>query len=377
MPFTMMKRVAVHTVQRSKTNRVSTEKIDNEKPKEAEADTNVCDSIQAIDNTDEAGDKNETSDANTKSKEDKNNRATGQEPNASGEDSGTEHSTTPTAVGSGKGSGNPHPTSFKQVVWQVLKDRKAFKFDINHDNEDNEAENKNEELEDDEEDEDDDVDFGYFGIATYYVQIAAGITLDFEFDGSSSYADLDRFAGYINQFLNIEVTQFSSMAKCSFKGLTMVKKTMASFILLLVIYISWFLFFFFVKIAMKIWRLKNPSKRKRNIFKTLYLKLIQGLIEIIKYTYSGIAGLTFVCLTCTEIDGDLRWQYDGNITCYTMWQMAAFIFAMFYTIPFCITIGIGIKKMREEQISGWSFIWSCFAPLPFLVWWLFPTGNRN
>ncbi len=54
---------------------------------------------------------------------------------------------------------------------------------------------------------DDDVDKGYFGIITYYVQMAAVITIQIEFsDIDKSESFLDKMVNNIGRFLNLELT---------------------------------------------------------------------------------------------------------------------------------------------------------------------------
>ncbi len=69
-----------------------------------------------------------------------------------------------------------------------------------------------------------DVDKGYFGIVTFYVQMAAFITIQIEFsdiDNSESY--LDNIVKSIEWFLNMELTQLS-FDVCPVLGLTALGK---------------------------------------------------------------------------------------------------------------------------------------------------------
>ncbi len=84
-----------------------------------------------------------------------------------------------------------------------------------------------------------DVDKGYFGIVTYYVQMAAVIMIKIEFsDIDTSEPFLDKMVNNIGRFLNLELTQMS-FDVCPVLGLTTVGKHLYKLVFLVGIYVSW------------------------------------------------------------------------------------------------------------------------------------------
>ena len=70
----------------------------------------------------------------------------------------------------------------------------------------------------------DDVDKGYFGIVTYFVQMATVMKIHIEFsDIDNSQAFLDTIVKYIDKGLNLELTQLSFNV-CPVVGLTTLGK---------------------------------------------------------------------------------------------------------------------------------------------------------
>ncbi len=205
----------------------------------------------------------------------------------------------------------------------------------------------------------DDVDKGYFGIVTYYVQMAAVIMIQIEFnDVDESESFLDKIVKNIELFLNLELTQMSFDA-CPITGLTTLGKNLYNIGFLLGIYISWAGVFVVVIMVAKIVR-KMKMARKLESFE---LKLIQGMIEIIKYTYGGFSGIIFMSLVCAQIGKKYVWWYDGTNVCLENWQIVITIFAVVYAIPFPLALALGLKMLKQNKLSPATFILSCLFPL--------------
>ena len=209
----------------------------------------------------------------------------------------------------------------------------------------------------------DDVDKGYFSIVTYYVQMAAVIMIQIEFsDIDKSESFLDQMVNNIGRLLNIELTQMA-FDVCPIVGLTTVRKYMYKLMFLVGIYVSWTGFFIIIMamVAM-LHKYKIIPSFQRN-FESFRLKLIRGVIEIIKYTYAGFCSIIFMSLVCAQIGNKYVWWYDGTNICLENWQILIVIFAAFYAIPFPLALILGLKLLKQNKISPTIFICSCLCPL--------------
>ncbi len=212
-----------------------------------------------------------------------------------------------------------------------------------------------------------DADKGYFGIVTYYVQMAAIIKIQIEFsDIDKSEPFLDKIISNIGRFLNIELTQMS-FDVCPITGLTTMGKQLYKLVFLIGIYVSWAGFFVIIIAAITVLNNRKMIKGFVTKLESLKMKLITGVIEIIKYTYAGFCGVIFMSLVCAQIGNEYVWWYDGTNICLENWQVGIVIFALFYAVPFPLTLALGMKLLRENKISTSKFVCCCLCPLVALV----------
>ncbi len=211
------------------------------------------------------------------------------------------------------------------------------------------------------------VDKGYFGIVIYFVQIAAAmkvsVVLDETYDGTSS---LELIGSYIGQLLTVELSQFAYEI-CPFSDLSFTHSVMYRFLFLVSIYFSWSVVFILLYVVLTLW-----GKRQSwyNVSVAAKLRFVNGLVEIIKYTYSGFTGLVFLSLTCVTMSSKSRWLFDGTVECLNHWQYSMFLFSIFYIFPMPFLLAFGMKLLKLEKIKGYHFLVGCMVPLPFLLIWL-------
>ena len=214
---------------------------------------------------------------------------------------------------------------------------------------------------------DPDLDKGYFGILTYFVQASVIMRIDVEFHtvDTGEESMLDRAERYMNQLLNIELSSVSYNI-CPIVTLQASGKILFHGLFLLGIYFSWILAhilaIFTFQITQKVYR---QSTKWSDIIRT---KLIRGIVEIIKYTYSGFVGITIMAMTCVKVLDEFIWKFDGTVNCLSPWQIGILSVGLGYTIPFFLVIILGIKLMKNHQISGQMFLFGCILPPPFLIY---------
>ncbi len=204
----------------------------------------------------------------------------------------------------------------------------------------------------------------YFGIVAYFIQIKAVLLLPTSEDTGrlidNIFTKIDSCIQLVVQF---ELTTLSKDT-CSLQGMTTSDKIMFKFCFLVGVYLFWNLIFFSVCLS-KYFHLNDDKYEK------IRIKLISGLIEIIKYTYSGYSSLVFYSLTCTTVDGTQVWFYDGSVECYSQWQIFFLIFGLFCMIPYPFYICFGMKLLKQKAISQRSFLLGICLPFPTLIFWWF------
>ncbi len=217
-----------------------------------------------------------------------------------------------------------------------------------------------------EEIEEENPDKNYFGIVTYFVQMSAVMKISIEFsDVHQSKSYVEKLTNIIAKTLNMELTQFS-FDVCPVLGLTTVGMHMYKFTFLIGIYLTWLVLYFPVLMVMK-WQAKHrvsvPSIKFVN---NCHHNLIKGLVEIIKYTYSGFCGIIFMSLICTEVKGRYVWWYDASEVCLELWQMFMVMVGLVYAFLFPFVLYMGMKSLRENAISSKMFIFYCLCPISWV-----------
>ncbi len=214
---------------------------------------------------------------------------------------------------------------------------------------------------------DTDIDKGYFGILTYFVQASVIMRIDVEFHTVETGEEsmLDRAERYMNQLLNIELSSVSYNI-CPIVTLQASGKILFHGLFLLGIYCSWILAYI---LAFAIFQITEKMYRTGTKWSDIIRrKLIRGIVEIIKYTYSGFVGITIMAMTCVKVLDEFYWKFDGTVNCLAPWQIGILSVGLGYTIPFFLVIIIGIKLMKNHQISGILFLFGCIFPPPFLFY---------
>ncbi len=189
------------------------------------------------------------------------------------------------------------------------------------------------------------IDKGYFGIVTYFVQVHAVMKLSISLDSDRNLDNLlSRIKSYIELGLNFELTYFSNDT-CALVGLTTTYKMMFRLLFLFGIFLSWYIVFlclFLLKQTLTVYTAK---------IERFNMKLMCGLVEIIKYTYLGFTSIVFYSLTCTSVAGSNIWFHDGSVLCYGMWQTAMIFYCIFYILPCPFLIYLGKKLLHGKKIS--------------------------
>ena len=201
-------------------------------------------------------------------------------------------------------------------------------------------------------------DLGYFGILVYFTQIVALIQIS---DGTGSNDSLQNVVSYLNFMINIDPTSIS-IAACPIKDLSLGRKFFLRFAFYIGIFVSWGVVFLFVELINRLF------VKHKEVVVRIKLKFLAGLIEIIKYTYEGLATISFMSLVCVKIAGDNVWKFDAETKCLSLHQWFFLLFSAFYIFPFLLALSTAKKYLKEERISALIFVIACFFPLSFILY---------
>ncbi len=205
----------------------------------------------------------------------------------------------------------------------------------------------------------------YFGIMTYFVQASAAMRLHINFESERNINTFfSKIEAYTSIFLSIELSYFPADI-CSVKDLNTTEKTMLKFFFMVGIYFSWLLMFGILLTSAKV------AGRLSAVFHRATSKLIDGLVEIIKYTYGGFTDIVFYSLTYVVINNTNVWLHDGTVDLLSKWQVAMVLFAGLFVIPYPFMLYLGLKMLEKKLICANSFLLGCIFPLPFSVHWLY------
>ena len=213
-----------------------------------------------------------------------------------------------------------------------------------------------------------DVDKGYFDIIVYFVNIISLLKVKVEFqsgnDGTGLLYDIER---HFTRYLDVDVQQVANITVCPFDGVTAVTKNLTRPIIVLMILMIWSSLFCLNFLIHAVLQKRRPIVSiKLSNFK---LTLIGGYVETMKYSYSRLAGVTFLFLSCIPMEDDFVWKFNAEIKCFSSWQMLVMAVAAIYTVPFSFTTVLGLKLLKLGQIGHCQFMIGSLCPLPFLLYW--------
>ena len=154
------------------------------------------------------------------------------------------------------------------------------------------------------------IDKGYFDILVYFVNIISLLKVKVEFQSSGSVNGfLYYIERYFTKYLDVDVQQVANVTVCTFPGINAITKNLAEPTFVIMILSLWIMLYFVTTLILIIFKKKKVTLSRK--FGQFRLKLIEGYIETMKYSYSGLAGVTFIYLTNVNTGGQLYWKYDS------------------------------------------------------------------
>ncbi len=211
------------------------------------------------------------------------------------------------------------------------------------------------------------IDKGYFGVLIYFVQATAvlrsGLSLYTADGGHGLFRRLETYVGLI---LTVELSYMQADI-CQIPNLSTTTKILVKFLFLLSIFGSWIIvFILFSTINI----LTQYILKKEPVCPAMKLKLIGGLVKIIKYSYGGLTKIVFFSLLCVNIGPNTVWFHDASVNCFSLWQNIMILFGICYVLPFPFMLFFGMKCLKDGKFSGNILLAGTCCPLPFFCLFL-------
>ncbi len=205
---------------------------------------------------------------------------------------------------------------------------------------------------------------GYFGIVAYFIQMSAAMSVHIEFhENEQKGTFLEFISRIVEHFVGIDL---STMDMCPFIDLTTAQKYGHRLLFLLSLYISWYVLYIMVILAML--KSKTRNGKCNHLISSLKLKLLQGMVDITKYTYTAFCSLVFTSVVCVPLGKNSVWWYDGKNVCLQSWQIGMIAFAIIHIIPFPFALFFGMKFLKRGKISALVFMMGCICPLLLVIY---------
>ncbi len=94
--------------------------------------------------------------------------------------------------------------------------------------------------------------------------------------------------------------------------------------------------------------------------------IAQAFVYAILFCYQGLLKNAFALLQCVEIADDRVLFIQGDVVCYTWWQIAIHVFVYLYILPLVLVLSHCPFQLQEKMLTLKEFLLACVFPFPFL-----------
>ena len=200
----------------------------------------------------------------------------------------------------------------------------------------------------------------YLQILFYYVQDAVLFNIKVPVD---NFSKAESFIVKILQFSPDALAIYQNFSNICFTyGASAVSKTLMKsvfgpcvMLLLLILYL-----------ILKYSSLFNPSCLSFYNSATTYL--IQTFLLVFLMSYQQIITGAFTLVQCIQVHEDKVLYIQGNIQCYTWWQIAIKIFLALNIFPILLVLSHFPFQLKNKKISSKYFLLLCVFPIPVMVY---------
>ncbi len=213
----------------------------------------------------------------------------------------------------------------------------------------------------------------FFDILIYFVNIKNLINVQIEFQESDEKTSIiQNIETKFLMYLDVDVQQTFHMEVCPFPGINATLKTLARPIFTVMVLFIWLLLFAMILLFVHILTCFQHGTLQffRYILKWFKLKLVEGFVQTVKYSFSGFAGATFMLLTCVKVGNGSFWKFNAEIECYSILQKIVIFAAATHTIPLVFIPPVAGKLLQSGHVGYVQTMFACVVPLPFLLFWV-------
>ena len=253
---------------------------------------------------------------------------------------------------------------FKKCL-QIMKCRHTFigkSKDENSSEESSATEHDKDQLENSDKEQLENSDIKYIQILFYYVQDAALFKVDLPDDGKSGESVFVKIIQVSPDVLASFISKATDTCfKSHFPALTKVlfKSLFGPYVMV---------FIFSIFMTQKL--LSNFFKRNSQPYSTLKSLLVKAFLMALLLSFQQIVTGAFTLVQCVDIGGSKVLYIQGDIKCYTWWQVATQVYIFSNIIPILFVLSVTPLFVKNNTMSVCLFILSSVFPIPSLIYFI-------
>ena len=128
--------------------------------------------------------------------------------------------------------------------------------------------------------------------------------------------------------------------------------------------------FVFLSLTYGICKCISPSKADvpvNNLAKIIQAKVPVAIMLAILFSFQKLAASVFSLVYCVPFEHTSVLFIDGNLECYTYWQIIIIIYISISILPFCMYITFATNYLKNGKLPLSAYFIGCFMPLPVLL----------
>ncbi len=98
--------------------------------------------------------------------------------------------------------------------------------------------------------------------------------------------------------------------------------------------------------------------------------LVQAFLLVVLFSYQKIITGAFTLVHCVGMNNDAVLFIDGNISCYTWWQILITIYIVANIIPMLVVLSHAPFHVANKSMSVRMFVLTCIFPVPLMAFQL-------
>ena len=133
-------------------------------------------------------------------------------------------------------------------------------------------------------------------------------------------------------------------------------------------------FLLLVFIAQKV--LSVIFRKHSSLWKNVEVSLTQAFVLCLLFSFQEIIKGSFSIVQCVQVEGHDVLYVQGNINCYTWWQIVTQVYICLNIVPQVLVLAIFPFYVQEKRMKVITFILACLLPVPGICYF-FITNLKN